>query len=276
MKIGLIQMSSVLNPESNLSFIENELSQNLDKELKYIFLPECFYSFSDGLKPSPYQVDFQNEHFEAISNIAKKYSVYLLGGSVAFHVGNGKNPLNRVLNFSDEGKLINYYDKLNLFKINLDDVTPDKKVIDESLMFSQGKRNDENFKVIDINNQMKLASAVCFDLRFPELFRKYFSMGANVISLSAAFTKKTGKVHWHNLLKSRAIENQCYVIAPAQCGIHNERISTYGHSLVVDPWGEVIYDASTKLGLHSVEINMDKVLEVRSRMDMSYFPEHYS
>jgi deaminated glutathione amidase len=270
-EIGLIQMTSVLDYQQNLNFIEKELIKAKKKNLKYIFLPECFYTFSNGLKPSPHQMTFENEHFKNISDLANKYSVFLLGGSVSYYSGENSKPYNRALNLSDKGELISYYDKINLFKISLKDQPNDKKVIDESLMFISGK----DLNLTKLPDNINLGCAICFDLRFPEIFRKLYTMGTNVISLSAAFTKKTGKAHWHTLLTARAIENQSFVIATAQYGEHNERISTYGHSLVIDPWGEVLLDAKKEIGLHSVVIDLSRVNEIRSRMSVPYLPDLY-
>ena len=119
----------------------------------------------------------------------------------------------------------------------------------------------------------KLGLSICFDLRFPELFRSYSSQGATVLSISSAFTVPTGKAHWHTLVRARAIENQCYVIASAQWGKHNEKMSTFGHSLIVDPWGEILADAEEGEKIIFGELSLDKIKSVRERLDVLRNPK---
>ena len=122
-------------------------------------------------------------------------------------------------------------------------------------------------------NQFKIGLSICFDLRFPELFRNYSSQGANVLSISSAFTVPTGKAHWHTLVRARAIENQSYVVASAQWGKHNDKMSTFGHSLVVDPWGEVLVDAEEGEKIVFAEFSLDRIKSVRERLDVLRDPK---
>ncbi len=110
---------------------------------------------------------------------------------------------------------------------------------------------------------LKLGLAICVDLRYPMIFQDYVKQGVNIISVSSAFTKPTGKAHWHTLVRARAIECQCFLVAPAQWGDHNDKISTYGHSLIVDPWGDILADAKEGEKLITAELNLDKIEEVR-------------
>ena len=113
---------------------------------------------------------------------------------------------------------------------------------------------------------LKIGLGICFDVRFPEMARGYSKKGANLLTFSSAFTVPTGKAHWHTLVRARAIENQCFVVASAQWGQNNERISTYGHSLVVDPWGEILADAGEGEKVITAELNLDYVQEVRKKV----------
>lgn len=260
-------MTSGLDPRENIEKIENFLKQANTASVSYVFLPECFYSLSDGTKPTPFLVEEGNEHFFNIQNLAKKYGVYLLGGSAATTNPNGEKVNNRNYNFSPSGELLETYDKIHLFSCDLSR-TQSQKVIDESTIYESGNRP----KLLEID-EMKIGLGICFDVRFPEMARRYFLAGANLLTFSAAFTVPTGKAHWHALLRARAIENQCYVIAPAQWGQNNEKISTYGHSLVVDPWGEVILDAKEGENFSFVEIDFNYVDEVRRRLKV--LPERF-
>jgi len=262
MKVGVLQLSSKLDPEGNLEIINKLLKEAKAQAVQAAFLPECFYSMSDGLTPTPFLVEEQNEHYQNIKQLAVEYELYLLGGSAATRVGD--KIINRNYNFSPQGAALSSYDKINLFSIVASQKNKAVPSLDESKIYTPGK----DLVMIDVE-KFKIGMSICFDLRFPEMYRNYFSQGANVLSISSAFTQFTGKAHWHTLLRARAIENQCYVMASAQWGQHNERVKTYGHSLIVDPWGEILQDAGEGEKLIVAEINLTSLQEVRSRMNVS-------
>jgi len=265
MKIGVIQLQSVLDPTVNLSRIKNLMREAKVFGAKAIFLPEVFYSMSDGTKATPYLIEGKNEHYEAIRSLAKDSGFYILGGSAATLV-DGKI-MNRSYNFSPTGEELATYDKMNLFSVDLSK-HPSQTVIDESKTYTAGSTP----KIFEFEG-FRVGLSICFDLRFPEFFRAYSSRGANVLSISSAFTVPTGKAHWHTLVRARAIENQCYVIASAQWGRHNEKMSTYGHSLIVDPWGEVIADAGEGEKIIFGDISLEKIEQVRSRLNVLRDPK---
>jgi len=265
MKIAVLQLQSVLEPEKNLATIRKFLGQAQQEEVKAVFLPEVFYSMSDGTKPTPYLVEGENEHYQNIAKLATDFNLYILGGSAATLV-DGK-VMNRSYNFDPQGNLIAYYDKINLFSCDLSKHSSNT-VIDEGRVYTSGN-TPKLMKVGDYT----IGLSICFDLRFPELYRHYSHQGANVLSIPAAFTVPTGKAHWHTLLKARAIENQCYVIAPNQWGKHNEKLSTYGHSLIIDPWGEVIADAEEGEKIIIAELNLQRLAGVRERLNVIRDPK---
>lgn len=265
MKIGVIQLESVLDPAVNLSVIRKFLLEAKAQKTEAVFLPEVFYSMSDGTKPTPYIVDGHNEHYKAIQNLAVESGLYILGGSAATLL-NGK-VMNRSYNFAPDGTDLMSYDKINLFAVDLSR-HPSNTVVDEARVYTAGNTP----KILELNN-FKIGLSICFDLRFPELFRTYSHQGANVLSISSAFTVPTGKAHWHTLVRARAIENQCYVIASAQWGQHNEKLSTFGHSLIVDPWGEIIADAGEGVKIIYGELSLEKLEAVRSRLNVLRNPK---
>jgi deaminated glutathione amidase len=265
MKVGVIQLQSVLDPAVNLQKISTFLSEAQQQGAQAVFLPEVFYSMSDGTKPTPYLVQEKNEHYEAIRQLAVQHQICLLGGSAATLV-EGK-VMNRCYNFNAQGEEIALYDKMNLFSCDLSK-HPSNTVIDEGTVYTAGNKPH-----LFSFGEFTLGLAICFDLRFPELFRWYSSQGANVLSISSAFTVPTGKAHWHTLLRARAIENQCYVIASAQWGQHNERLSTFGHSLIVDPWGEVMADAQEGEKIIFASLDMEKLKTIRSRLNVLRNPK---
>lgn len=260
MKIAAIQIESKLDPVHNLRVIRGFMDQAREQGVTAVFLPEVFYSISNGQVASPYLVEDGNEHWKEIQKLALDYKVYLLGGSVATNL-NGKM-VNRSYNFAPDGTELGRYDKMNLFACDLSK-HPSATVINESALYSAGNKP----LMIDVEG-WKLGVSICFDLRFPELFRLYSSQGAEALTISSAFTVPTGKAHWHTLVRARAIENQCYVVACGQWGTHNERIKTFGHSLIVDPWGEVIADAGEGEKMIVGEFEKDRLKQIRERLDV--------
>lgn len=262
MRIAVIQICSSYEPEKNLAKINQLIAMaKQNGPIDAVFLPEVFYSMSDGTKATDYLVEDDNEHFQAISRLAKDNGVYLLGGTAATKMGD--KIINRAYNFDPQGNLLGIYDKIHLFRVDLRS-HQNSTVIDEAQVYSSG----ETPHVLDLG-KWKVGLGICFDVRFPELFRKYFAQGANIMTVSAAFTVPTGRAHWETLIRARAIENQSYVIASAQWGEHNHRIKTYGHSLIVSPWGEVIADAGEGEGYIIAEISLDEIDKVRGRMNVS-------
>lgn len=259
MKIGLLQISSAIDYRENLKKIRNFIPKIKESKIEALFLPECFYSLSNGLSATPYLVEEKNEHMANIQSLAKEMKVMLIGGSVA--TKENDKIYNRVFNISPQGEILSTYDKRNLFAVNLKKSDKEKESHNESKIYSAGNKG-----CIQDLGPFKVGISVCFDLRFPELYRSYFKEGANVLSISSAFTVPTGKAHWHTLVRARAIENQSYVIACGQVGKNNERINTFGHSLIVDPWGEILVDAKEDEDFFTAEISMDTVKDVRSRM----------
>ena len=263
MKVALIQITSTLDPQVNLEKIQqliDEAKQEMDVEA--VFLPEVFYSMSSGNEATPYLVSKDNEHYKNIQNLAKRNNVYLLGATAATANPDGEKVINRNYNFDPTGIELTHYDKMHLFSVDLS-AHESKTVLDEGRVYQCGNEP----KLLDIN-EWRIGLGICFDLRFPELYRHYFDQGANLLTVASAFTVPTGKAHWEVLVRARAIENQSYVIAANQWGDHNEKIKTYGHSLIVDPWGVVLADLGEKEGFAVCEILISEVDKVRARLNV--------
>ncbi len=259
-KIALIQMTSALDYKENLEKLDRFLVEAKDQKAEYAFLPECFYSMSDGKEPTPYQVHKDNEHYENIQNLAKKHSIYLIGGTAATQFKTGSK--NRTYNFDPDGTDLGHYDKIHLFSCDIKNPKGENKKIDEGDIYIPGSEP----KLIEVG-PLKVGLGVCFDLRFCEMAQAYKKDGANILTYSSAFTVPTGRAHWEVLLRARAIENQCFVVASAQWGRNNDKISTYGHSMVIDPWGTVIANAEegekvvcVNLDLSTIEKTQDSVI----------------
>lgn len=257
MKIAVIQLNSVLDFRTNLETIRELIKEAKAKGAEAIFLPEVFYSMSDGVTPTPHLIDGTIGHYQEIKKLSTDFEVALVGGSAATLL-NGK-VVNRAYNFDKLGNDLGHYDKINLFACDL----PDKK-ISEAKNYTAGK----DYKIVELGN-IKIGLGICFDMRFSEMGLHYRMNGAEVLTYPAAFTVPTGKAHWHTLLRARAIENQCFVIAAAQWGSHNEKIQTYGHSLVIDPWGEVLLDLGDGVKVGVVDLDITKINLVRHSILMN-------
>jgi deaminated glutathione amidase len=260
MKIAAIQICSTLHPKENLKKIKTFIEEAKTNDVEVIFLPEVFYSMSDGTGPTPYLIEGENEHYRNIQKLATDHGVYILGGSVA--VKENDQILNRSYNFAPNGDLIGTYDKINLFVCDLSN-HKSKQVLDEASVYTPGSE----LKILDVK-EFKLGMSICYDLRFPEMYRRLSYQGANILTISSAFTEPTGRAHWEILVRARAIENQCYVVATGQWGVHNQNIKTWGHSMIVSPWGDVLANAQEGEKVIYADLKIDVVNDVRKRINV--------
>lgn len=194
----------------------------------------------------------------AIREAAKASSLWVHLGSIQLWESEARDKLvNRSLVIDSNGDIRSWYDKIHLFDVNLSTGEGWR----ESDVYSAG----EDPVVVD-TPVGKMGLAICYDLRFPELFHKEVQSGATILTAPAAFTRTTGEAHWHILLRARAIENGSYIIAAAQCGHHQDGRDTFGHSLVVDPWGRVLLDMGTQIGRADLEIDLSEVGKARNQI----------
>ncbi len=254
-------MNSGSDKEQNLKQAKKLIALATKKKAKFIALPEVFNyrgKLSEAFKvaePVPgYSTNF-------ISQLAKKYKVWILIGSMLEAVGAGRDlpskPYNTSVLINPNGKIVAKYRKIHLFDIKL----KGKQILESSR--NQAGKHPKLAKVENV----KVGLSICYDLRFPELYRYYSKNGAKIICIPSSFTKPTGEVHWHTLIKARAIENFAYVIAPDQAGTGSGGIKTYGHSLIVDPWGKILAEASAdKEEVIFAEIDLDYLNKIRKNL----------
>lgn len=257
MKIALIQLTSSDDIAANIARVEKFVAEAAKKDAQLLATPEnTFLMEVSGAKRVLYT---QAEHpgVVAAARMAKQHGVWLLVGSVAIKVDESGKTVNRSLLFNPQGEIVAHYDKIHLFDVDVGD----GQVYKESAKIIPGE------KAILSNTPFgKLGMTICYDVRFPHLYRTLAKKEADIIAVPAAFTQVTGEAHWHVLLRARAIENGCFVIAPAQTGTHAGGRKTFGHSLVVNPWGEVIADGGTEEGLVMAEIDLDEVKKARAKI----------
>ncbi|MDE5095582.1 MAG: carbon-nitrogen hydrolase family protein, partial [Trichodesmium sp. St11_bin5] len=193
-----------------------------------------------------------------LKTIAQKYQITILGGGYPVPTTNGK-VYNVASLIEPNGIEVARYEKAHLFDVNL----PDGNTYQESNTVKAGMKLPSVYESKDYGN---LGISVCYDVRFPELYRHLSNAGAEVLFIPAAFTAYTGKDHWQVLLQARAIENTCYIIAPAQTGNHYGRRQTHGHAMIVDPWGLILADTGDKPGVAIAEIDPTRLEQVRRQM----------
>jgi predicted amidohydrolase len=235
-KAAAIQMRSGTSPERNAIDLERMVRDAARQGATYVQTPEMTGALVRDKEARA--ASFTSEDKDIIVStgrkLAKELGIFLHIGSTAILRADGKLA-NRALLFSPDGATIAVYDKIHMFDVDLDNGESWR----ESAAYEAGKE-----AVVAQVGGAKLGFAVCYDLRFPQLFRAEALAGAHLLSVPAAFTRQTGEAHWHILLRARAIENGAYVVAAAQGGLHEDGRETYGHSLIVDPWGRIIAEAA--------------------------------
>ncbi len=244
-KVAGIQMASSPNVSANLIEAERLIKQAAEDGAKIIVLPEyfCIMGNKDTDKVKVREEEGQGPIQRFLSKMAKKHKVLLIGGTVPLVSSSAKKVLNSCLVYDEKGKQIARYDKVHLFGLDLG-----TEHYHEDQTIEAGKQ------VVVVDTAYgKIGLSTCYDLRFPELYR---AMGkVDMIVVPSAFTETTGKAHWETLVRARAIENLCYVIAPAQGGYHLSGRETHGNSMIVDPWGVVLDRLPRGSGIVTASIN---------------------
>lgn len=259
MHVACIQMRSSISIAQNIEAMDALVRQAAGEGATYIQTPEMTGILQKNRKGLFAEIASQEDDLLAqySAKLAKELGVWLHIGSHAILVGEEK-AANRAFLFSPAGGLIATYDKIHMFDVDLDNGESWR----ESKVYQPGKKaclvNTEHFK---------LGMSICYDIRFPHLYRDYGLKGAQILTAPAAFTRQTGRAHWHILQRSRAIENGAFVISAAQGGDHEDGRETYGHSVIINPWGEVIGELPhEEQGFISAEIDLNEVMEARKKI----------
>jgi predicted amidohydrolase len=257
-RVALLQMQTGNDLAANLESVRAMTHEAAAGGAQFVLTPE--YSLmmdGSGRVMRERALDAEGEPvLPDLQALARELSVWMLVGSLTLKT-DGERIANRSYLLADDGRVVASYDKIHMFDVTL----PDGKVIRESSAYCPGDR-----AVIAETPWGKLGLTVCYDLRFPQLYRALAKAGARYLTVPSSFQRATGKVHWHTLLKARAIENACFVLAPAMCGEHPGNRTTYGHSLVVDPWGEVLADGGEAPGIVYADLDPAHVDRVRGML----------
>lgn len=258
-KVACVQIRSGPDIEANLDRVEALIRQAQADGAELIALPEVVDFRDEGVEPYRRYARPIGEHPAArrFASLAAELRVFLLAGSLTVRADNGMLA-NRSMLFDLEGACIAQYDKIHLFDTGVIGNDASK----ESDIFVPGTR-----AVVAQTSAGCLGLSICYDLRFPHLYRDLAKAGADLLAVPSNFLETTGRAHWHVLLRARAIENGCYVLAPAQWGESRPGKRSFGHSLIVDPWGEVLADAGADSEcIITADIEEGRVAEVRARI----------
>jgi len=258
--VACLQLCSSEDIDDNFIRIKNILTPYQAGDFHLIVLPEnaVLLTHNQAFKQAAVQKETYTKIYERFSLLAKTYQTWLIAGSIL--VNDPKNPskfFNHCPVFSPNGELVNHYDKIHLFDADLH-----TESWQESAQTSPGQQPS----YFDVDKTWKVGLSICYDLRFPELYRHYSDQGCNILTVPAAFTVPTGQAHWETLLKARAIENQSYVLAAGQSGHHQDGRNTYGHSMIIDPWGKTMAILPQGEGIVAATLSIEHLQDIRRQL----------
>ena len=260
LKIASIQMVSTPNLNENLDLAARLIKAASDSGSKLVVLPEyfCLMGLKDTDKVNVREAVGSGPIQERLAAIAQENNIYLVAGSIPLEAQESNKVLNTSLVFNPLGKQIARYDKIHLFGFQTE-----TERYEESETIAPGSQPGQ-FQITVNGIDWRFGLSICYDLRFPELYRALGEVDCHIIP--AAFTYTTGKDHWEILLRARAIENQCYVLSSAQGGVHINQRRTWGDSMLIDPWGQILTNLPQGEGLITGTLSKDKLNEVRSKL----------
>jgi nitrilase len=260
--IAAVQMVSTDAVDENLGLAGKLIAEAVSKQAKLVTLPENFPLMGkEDAERLAIKESFGNGSLQSfLSEQAKHHQIYLLGGTIPLQSDNPDKVFPASLLYDPNGECIAHYDKIHLFDV----------LVDESMNASRGESYRES-DAFEAGNEIVVAQteigniglSVCYDLRFPEMYRKMHEDNVQIITAPSAFTATTGEAHWESFLKTRAVENLCYVIASNQGGTHVNGRETWGHSMIVDPWGVILASIDKGPGVAIAAIDLDKQAKLR-------------
>ncbi|WP_170327796.1 carbon-nitrogen hydrolase family protein [Ruegeria arenilitoris] len=264
MKTALLQLCSSDDPAENLATVRDMMAEAAGQGARFILTPEVTncVSTSTTRQREVLQHEEDDQTLAGLQDQAAALGVWLLIGSLGIktHDADGRFA-NRSFMIDPQGQIVARYDKIHMFDVQVSDA----ETFRESKNYRPGDR-----AVLAQTDFGAVGMTICYDIRFPHLYTALAQAGARILTVPAAFSPVTGAAHWQSLLRARAIENGCWVLAPAQTGTHpktrGKTRHTYGHSMVVAPWGEVVIDAGTDPGIHFFDLDDSSVTEARRRV----------
>jgi len=252
-----VQMVASDDKTANLKEAEHWVRESAGQGARVVALPEVFIWRGDKKREREFAETIPGPSSTALAGLAGDLGIYLLAGSILEAIPGSEKAYNTSLLFDPSGKIIASYRKIHLFDVDLANGT--------SLRESATREYGDGV-VVAITELCPMGLSVCYDLRFPELYRALAHRGAKIIFVPSAFTAYTGAAHWEALLRARAIENQVYVVAPDQFGKSARSFETHGHSMIVDPWGKILAERPDGAGVITAEIDLAYLAKVRAEL----------
>lgn len=257
-KVAVAQLNSTSDEAANVRRAVDMIRDAASRGADLIALPELFHCLADFEQVIAASQTIPGPLTDQLSTLARELKITLCAGSIAEACESPDRVFNTSLIFDAQGEIIATYRKMHLFEVDL----PDRITLCEADYMTAG----DNLSLVTTDVGV-IGQAICYDLRFPRLHRQLTIDGAEMIVIPSAFTMPTGRDHWNVLVQARAIENQVFVVAPNQVGKHNDKLESYGHSLVIDPWGKVLAEASeTSEELILAELASEKLTATRERI----------
>lgn len=260
-QLTAIQLSSRQHPQQNLATVERLLADLPKERPQLVVLPEAFSCFGAGDRAqlAIAEEDGNGDIQRQLANLAQQHQVYLVAGTLPLQAGNRFAAAS--LCFGPDGERLARYDKIHLFDVD---------VADNTKQYRESRWTQPGAQIVTVDCGFAVVGmAVCYDVRFPELFKAMRQAGADIIVLPSAFTQVTGAAHWHTLIKARAIEQQVYMVAAAQYGEHENGRKTYGHSLIVDVWGQILAEQDTGEAVVTAHFDRQQLDSIRQQMPVA-------
>jgi predicted amidohydrolase len=257
LNVACVQLSSTTTIAENIDISSELVREAHSKGANFITMPEVVNLCQRRSERAVEAALFQDEEpaLAAYRKLAEELGVWLLAGSLAIKLRDDERLANRSFLIDSGGAIVATYDKIHMFDVNL----ANGETFRESKTYKPGDR-----AVVALTPWGPLGMTICYDVRFPYLYRSLAHAGAKMLAIPSAFTRRTGQAHWHILMRARAIETGCFVIAAAQCGDHEDGRKSYGHSVIIGPWGEVIADGGEEPGVITAELDFAEVDKARS------------
>ena len=261
--LAAVQITAGADIHKNLAAVQQQIHNAAQAGANIIALPEVYACYDSQQYSRIGEQEFAapGPLRRQMAAWAHEYGVYLIGGTIPVLDPTSKKVYPRCYFYSDNGEELGYYDKIHLFDVDVDDAQGRYRESDTFL-------NGDAIKVFP-TRYGNVGLTICYDLRFPYVFDLLRKAGADIISVVAAFTQTTGEAHWQPLLQARAIEQQCYILAANQWGKHDEKRSTYGHSMVISPWGKILNQLPAAEGFSCAEIDLEEVKRIRREMPVA-------
>lgn len=259
MRVAVLQSRTGIDPAANAARLVAAMAEAKAGGADMLFTPEMSGLLDQDRKRAAGHLCEEGDDpvLASVLAAARDHGLWVHLGSLALKGGSGGRLVNRGFVIDDQGSIRARYDKIHLFDVDL----PTGESWRESAAYAPGERS-----VIATTPWARIGLSICYDMRFPDLYRALSDAGAEILSVPAAFTVPTGKAHWHVLLRARAVEAGAFVVAAGQTGRHEDGRATFGHSLVVDPWGEVLLDMGESEGIGFADIDMERLADVRARV----------